>query len=75
MNSGFSTTQAEHFAARIRKQAGDDDEAWVNAGWRLAFGRMPTPEERETALSYLRRNSLERLCLMILNMSEFVYVD
>lgn len=75
MNSEFSFAQAEKFAARIRKQAGDDPEASVDAGWRFAFGRAPTPEERQTALDYLRRNSLPRLCLLMFNMSEFIYVD
>ena len=32
-------------------------------------------EERKTALDYLARNSLPRLCLLMFNMSEFIYVD
>jgi cytochrome c553 len=75
MNSDFSTAQAEKFAARIRKLAGDKEDAYVDTGWRLAFGRLPGAEERATASDYLRRNSLERLCLLIFNMSEFIYVD
>jgi hypothetical protein len=75
MNSEFSAAQAERFAARIRKQAGEDLEAAVNAGWELAFGRPPSSEERRTALEYLRRNSLPRLCLLMFNMSEFIYAD
>jgi hypothetical protein len=47
----------------------------VETGWRLAFGRAPTAVERSTALDYLRRNSLPRLCLLMFNMSEFIYVD
>ena len=42
--------------------------SWPSAG-------RPTATERETALDYLRRNSLPRLCLLIFNMSEFIYVD
>jgi hypothetical protein len=75
MTSDVSAAQAAPFAARIRKQAGDNPEASVDAGWLIAFGRRPTPEERGTALAYLGRNSLERLCLLIFNMNEFVYVD
>ena len=75
MNSEFSGAQAKAFAARIAKQAGENPEASVEAGWRLAFGRAPTPEERQTALDYLKRNSLPRLCLLLFNMSEFIYVD
>jgi hypothetical protein len=75
MNSEFTSEQAAQFAERILSQAGDDPEAAVETGWKVAFGRSPTPEERQTVLDYLRRNSLERLCLLIFNMNEFVYVD
>jgi hypothetical protein len=75
MNGESTVAQAEQFAARIAKEAGGGPEASVEAGWRLAFGRPPDPEERRTALDYLRRNSLPRLCLLIFNMSEFIYVD
>ncbi|MBK5291439.1 MAG: DUF1553 domain-containing protein, partial [Acidobacteriia bacterium] len=75
MNSEFSSTQAQHLADRIQKQTGENPEASVEAGWRLAFGRAPTEEERQTALEYLRKSSLARLCLLLFNMSEFIYVD
>jgi hypothetical protein len=75
MNGESTADQAKQFAARIAKQAGDNPEASVETGWRLAFGRPPAAEERQTALDYLRRNSLPRLCLLMFNMSEFIYVD
>ena len=75
MNSEFTVAQAEQFAARIKKQAGENPEASVETAWQLAFGRLPTPQERETALDYLQRNSLPRSCLLMFNMSEFIYVD
>ncbi len=75
MNGEFAATQADQFAARIKKTAGDDLEASVDTAWNLAFGRAPVNPERETALDYVRRNSLARLCLLIFNMSEFIYVD
>ena len=75
MNSEFMATQSERFAARIRKQAGDDPEASVETGWRMAFGRTPNADERQIALDYLRRNSLPLLCRLMFNMSEFIYVD
>jgi len=75
MNSEFTAAQAEHFATRIQKQGGDSPEASVDVGWRMAFGRLPTAEERQTAVDYLRRSSLPRLCLLMFNMSEFIYVD
>jgi hypothetical protein len=75
MNSDFTSEAARHFAARIREQAGNSAEAAVETGWKIAFGRLPTPDERRTVLDYLQRNSPERLCLLMFNMNEFLYVD
>jgi hypothetical protein len=75
MNSEFTVAQADKFASRIKKLAGESPESLVDTAWKLAFGRLPTPQERETALDYLRRNSLPRLALLIFNMSEFIYAD
>jgi hypothetical protein len=74
MNSEFTAAEADQFAARISKAA-ENPEAQVEFGWKAAFGHPPNALERQTALDYLRRNSLSRLCLLIFNMSEFIYVD
>jgi hypothetical protein len=70
MNSEWMNRQAERFAARIRDAADPVDRAW-----RLALGRAPDSEERRKAKEVVERQGLSRLCLLIFNMSEFVYVD
>jgi Protein of unknown function (DUF1553)/Protein of unknown function (DUF1549)/Planctomycete cytochrome C len=75
MNSEFTQAQAEQFAARLRKLNAESPEAWVENAWLIAFGRAPSAEERRTAEDYVKRNSLARLCLLIFNMNEFIYVD
>jgi hypothetical protein len=75
MNGEFTQAQAEQFAARIRKLNADSPEAWVENAWQIAFSRSPSLVERRTAEDYVRRNSLARLCLLIFNMNEFIYVD
>jgi hypothetical protein len=75
MNGEFGIGQSDQFAARVTKLAGNDPAAEVEAAWKLAFGRTPTATERQTALDFLQRNSLPRLCHLIFNMSEFIYVD
>jgi cytochrome c553 len=75
MNSQFMTDQAARFAERLRSKSGESREAWVEGGWRAAFGRAPSAEERAKALGFLDGNPLPRLCLLWFNMSEFVYVD
>jgi hypothetical protein len=69
MNSDWTYQQAVRFAARIGKESDP-----VGAAWRLALSRAPDAEERTRAAQYLARNSLDRLCLMLFNMSEFLYV-
>ena len=47
---------------------------WARRGnWRWVA--LPMPTERAQAQEYLARNSLERLCLLLFNMSEFLYVN
>jgi hypothetical protein len=75
MNGEFTQAQAEQFAARVRKLNADSPEAWVENAWQIAFSRSPSAVERRTAEDYVRRNSLARLCLLIFNMNEFIYVD
>jgi len=75
MNGEFAVQQAERFADRVKKSAGDNPEAAVETSFQIAFGRGPNAAERETALDYLKRNSLARLCLLLFNMNEFIYVD
>ena len=72
MNSSFTAAAASAFAARLQREAPDKP---IDHAWRIAFSRLPTAGEKQTAQQYLDRNSLERLCLLILNMSEFIYVD
>ena len=75
MNSEFITAQAERFAARLKSKYGEAPEAWVDAGWQSALGRKPTREEKEKAVAFLGTSTLPRLCLLLFNMSEFLYVD
>lgn len=65
LNSEFAQKAAAAFAER----AGS-----VRSAFQLAYGRMPDVEE-ETAMSELANiNSLQSVCLAILNSSEFIYV-
>ncbi|MES1258172.1 MAG: PSD1 and planctomycete cytochrome C domain-containing protein [Acidobacteriota bacterium] len=70
MNSDWTYQQAVRFAARLGKAKDPVGEAW-----RLALGRAPEAEERAKAEEYVSRNNLDRLCLLIFNMSEFLYVN
>ena len=69
MNGDFPRTYATQMAARV---AGLDA---IGNAWRHTLGRAPTAEERARAQQFMQRNTLADLCLLILNMNEFLYVD
>jgi hypothetical protein len=86
LNSAFTEEQSLVFADRLLRESGTQPEANVEQGFRLALGRFPTPQEKATALAYLQRAranvpsgehrlALARLCKVVLNLNEFVYVD
>lgn len=53
MNSKFILDQAETFAERVQREAGDDPKAQLKRAWRLAYLRPPTDEEMTATLAFL----------------------
>ncbi|MBI3210665.1 MAG: PSD1 domain-containing protein [Candidatus Solibacter usitatus] len=74
MNGEFANRQAEVFAARLNKES-RDAAAQVNRAFLIAFGREPGDAERKRAMDYAARAGLAKLCLLLFNTSEFLYVD
>jgi hypothetical protein len=75
MNSGAAMDQATAFAESLRKAHGEDRSAWVNAAWQRALGRLPDDAERAQAIEFADGQGLDRLCLLLFNLNEFIYVD
>jgi hypothetical protein len=87
LNNGISFQQARRLAERVAKEAAADAAARVERAWELALQRSPSPQERQQALELmdaLRAGEkasqpdlapLEKLCLAILNLSEFIFID
>jgi mono/diheme cytochrome c family protein len=74
-NGEFVNRQAAHFATRLRREAGDNPAARVTLAWRLALSREPSAPELEKMLTFLREESLEQLCRVVLNLNEFAYPE
>jgi hypothetical protein len=53
MNSDFIVEMAEHFAARVRREAGTNSGEQVRHAWRIAFARNPTDNEINESLAFL----------------------
>ncbi|HUQ94954.1 MAG TPA: PSD1 and planctomycete cytochrome C domain-containing protein [Bryobacteraceae bacterium] len=74
MNGEFMNTNAAKFAARIGSQQ-PTLQAQVELAWRVALGRVPEADEKQRAIIYAKQAGLPKLCLLLFNMSEFIYVD
>ncbi|MBI1346780.1 DUF1549 domain-containing protein [bacterium] len=74
-NGEFSIQQATHFAERLRREAGDDPIAQIQRAWQLALCREPSSAEQELMQQFLREESLEQMCRVVLNLNEFVYPE
>jgi hypothetical protein len=55
MNNGMVQTLAEHFARRVRQEAGDEPSLQVEWISLAALGRPPTAEEKQVGLAALAR--------------------
>jgi hypothetical protein len=75
MNSAFVQRQASDWAARLRREAGADPKKQIKQAWHVALARSPRKDELERALALEKQNGLESLCWVLLNSSEFLYVQ
>ena len=76
MNGDFMVSQASKLAALARQAYPLATERRLDLVWRRTLGRSPTADEVAKALPTLKDEaSLDRLCLVLLNTNEFLYVD
>jgi mono/diheme cytochrome c family protein len=75
LNSPFMVQQSREFAARVRREAGDDATAQARRAFRLALAREPDADEFARGTALVRDHGLEALCRGIYNASEFIFVD
>jgi mono/diheme cytochrome c family protein len=85
LNSEFLNRQAGVFAARLRKEAGDDLQKQIRLGLYLVTSREPTSAEIKRGLRLVESLKVEEqateevalkyFCLMALNLNEMVYLD
>jgi hypothetical protein len=75
LNDPFVLEQAEHFAARLQREAGSDPSAQVDRAFRLAFGRHPSLAEARAAGHLVEQHGLAVFCRALFNANELVFVD
>ncbi len=73
-NDAFVARHAEHFAARLEREASGLDERIARA-FELALNRPPTADERRDFADYARQHGLANFCRLLFNSNEFMFVN
>jgi len=74
LNNGFMVVMSRHWAERVEKMSANvDEQAAILFGQALA--RPPTADERRALAAYIGEYGLANGCRVVLNLSEFVFVD
>jgi mono/diheme cytochrome c family protein len=73
-NSRFTLDQSSAFAARVKKDAGEDIAKQIRRAWQLALTREPTAEEMSDAMPVVEKHGLAVLCRVLLNSNEFLFL-
>lgn len=74
LNNRFLVRQSEHLATRL-KCTGDGLEAQIAALFLHAYSRPPTQEELRAVADYARQHGLANACRVVINSSEFLYLQ
>jgi hypothetical protein len=74
LNNKFMVRMAEHFAARLQREA-SSVEAQIARAYELAISRPASSEESAALVQYAKEYGLPSACRVILNLNEFAFVD
>ena len=74
INNDFVLKQAQLFADRVKKEAGDDPVKQIGLAYRIALTRPPDETELALATDLLGSHALVDLTHVLLNLSEFLYM-
>ncbi len=72
-NSRFTLDQSEAFAARVKREAGDDISRQISLAYQLALNRQPAAEELNDTISTVQKHGLTVLCRALFNSNEFLF--
>lgn len=73
-NSRFTLETSAAFAARVKKEVGEEASKQVTHAFRLALGRPPSAAELGDAEPTVRQHGLAVLCRALFNSNEFLFV-
>ncbi len=73
-NSRFTLDQADAFAARVRKEVGEDSAKQIQRAYEIALGRLPLTSELREATPVVSTHGLPTLCRVLFNSNEFLFL-
>jgi hypothetical protein len=74
LNNPFVLRQCEYLTARLQRESAELSEQ-IDRAYRLALSRPPRPTEAVLLCAYAQKHGLANACRLLLNSSEFVFVD
>ncbi len=74
LNSPFAVQQAQFFAERVEREAGQGTDAQVKRAFQLIFTREPAAEEVAASVKLVQAHGLPALCRALFNANEFLTV-
>jgi mono/diheme cytochrome c family protein len=84
MNNAYMLRRAELFAARLQKER-QTNEQQIDRAYRLLFGRLPTAEEKQIGLAYLKTDNandrsasqkrLRQYAQVLLSSNELMHIE
>jgi hypothetical protein len=75
INGDFANRLAAVFSERLSREAGQESQAQVRLGYRLAASREPTPLELQLSTKFIDEVGLQEFTLALFNVNAFLYVD
>jgi hypothetical protein len=74
LNSPFAVQQAQFFAERVEREAGQGTDAQVKRAFQLVFLRAPAKDELSASVKLVQMHGLPALCRALFNANEFLTV-
>ena len=75
LNNRFIEQCAQSLAERIRRDTGDDVDQQVRDIYQLLLLRKPEARELALARTFVQKQTLLQLCVVMLNTNEFLFVE
>jgi Protein of unknown function (DUF1553)/Protein of unknown function (DUF1549) len=74
LNDRFTVRYAEHFAARLEREAQSPEDR-VRRAYDVALGRPATDAEAKRLAAFAKKHGLANACRLLFNCNEFLFVE